>query len=125
MAPRPTGAADLPLAFSALTARKRKRGPCETRSSGGRRARLRPRPDARGRDLEGAVAAGGASVPPPGALPVTRGGFVLTRGVIARFADDGAFAWAQLLRRERLDVPAAETGEFVKRLAAAARRPHL
>ncbi|HEX3069248.1 MAG TPA: SWIM zinc finger family protein, partial [Thermoanaerobaculia bacterium] len=41
-------------------------------------------------------------------LAVTRGGFLIFRDTIARFADEGTHAWASLLRRDRIEIPAKE-----------------
>ena len=52
------------------------------------------------------------------ALAFTRGGFVVFRNSIARFADDGAQPWASLVRREKVAIPAAELDEFVRTVAS-------
>jgi superfamily II DNA or RNA helicase len=50
-------------------------------------------------------------------LAVTRGGFLIFHDSIARFADEGTHAWASLLRRDRIDIPAKEIDEFIKETA--------
>jgi superfamily II DNA or RNA helicase len=52
------------------------------------------------------------------ALAISRGGFVVFRDSIARFADDGAHRWASLLRRDLIEVPAADIDEFIRSIAA-------
>ncbi len=51
------------------------------------------------------------------ALAITRGGFVVFRDTIARFADDDTYVWAALLRREAVEVPAKEINAFFKAVA--------
>ena len=53
------------------------------------------------------------------ALAITRGGFVVFRNSIARFTDEGFNAWAELLRREPVEIPAAELDDFVLSIATA------
>jgi Superfamily II DNA/RNA helicases, SNF2 family len=55
-------------------------------------------------------------------LAVTRGGFLIFHNSIARFADDGTHAWASLLRRDRVEIPAAEIDDFIK-ASATSRAP--
>ena len=50
-------------------------------------------------------------------LAVTRGGFLIFRDSIARFADEGTHSWASLLRRDRIEIPAKEIDEFIKETA--------
>ena len=50
-------------------------------------------------------------------LAVTRGGLMIFRNSIARFADEGAHVWVSLLRRDRVEIPAAEIDEFIKAAA--------
>jgi superfamily II DNA or RNA helicase len=61
---------------------------------------------------------GEENIPIAEALAITRGGFVIFRNSIARFADDGTQHWAALLRREKVEIPAAELDEFVRSVAA-------
>jgi len=61
---------------------------------------------------------GDESIPISDALAITRGGFVIFRSSIARFADGGTQHWAELLRREKVEVPASELDDFVRSLAA-------
>ncbi|MEA2162044.1 MAG: hypothetical protein QOK37_171 [Thermoanaerobaculia bacterium] len=55
-------------------------------------------------------------------LAVTRGGFLIFPNVIARFDDHGAHAWASLLRRDEIEIPAGEIDAFIKE-AATSRSP--
>jgi superfamily II DNA or RNA helicase len=52
------------------------------------------------------------------ALAITRGGLVVFRNSIARFADDGTQAWTSLLRHQKVEIPAAELDDFVKTVAS-------
>ncbi len=61
---------------------------------------------------------GDISLPITDALAITRGGLVIFRNSIARFADDGSHAWASLLRNDRVEIPAAEIDDFVKTVAS-------
>ncbi len=61
---------------------------------------------------------GEESIPISDALAITRGGFVIFRNSIARFADAGTQHWAELLRREKIEVPVAELDEFVRQVAS-------
>jgi superfamily II DNA or RNA helicase len=70
--------------------------------------------------LTGTLHRGSESVPLRDALAVTRGGFVIFRGTVARFADDETHAWAALLRRERVAIPARELNAFIKAVATSA-----
>jgi len=51
------------------------------------------------------------------ALAVTRGGFVVFRNSIARFADEGTQAWAAILNRETIEIPAREIDDFARAVA--------
>ncbi|HEU4887975.1 MAG TPA: DEAD/DEAH box helicase, partial [Thermoanaerobaculia bacterium] len=51
-------------------------------------------------------------------LAITRGGLVVFRDSIARFADEGTQAWATLLLREQVEIPAAELDDFVKSISS-------
>ena len=70
--------------------------------------------------LTGTLHRGGESVPVRDALAVTRGGFVIFRRTIARFADEETHGWAALLRREPIVVPARELNAFIKAVATSA-----
>ncbi|MDP9191490.1 MAG: DEAD/DEAH box helicase [Acidobacteriota bacterium] len=61
---------------------------------------------------------GEVSRPVADALAITRGGLVVFRNSIARFADDGSQAWTSLLRQEKVEIPAAEIDDFVKAVAS-------
>jgi superfamily II DNA or RNA helicase len=58
-------------------------------------------------------------------LAVTRGGFLIFRDSIARFADEGAHPWASLLRRDRIEIPAKEIDDFIKEAAASKSPIHI
>ncbi len=68
--------------------------------------------------LGAALRRGEESIPIAEALAVTRGGFVVFRNSVARFADEGTWPWAALLRREKVEIPAAEIDDFVKAVAS-------
>jgi len=61
---------------------------------------------------------GGISLPITDALAVTRGGLVIFRTSIARFADDGSQVWISLLRNDKVEIPAAELDDFIKTVAS-------
>jgi superfamily II DNA or RNA helicase len=61
---------------------------------------------------------GDESLPLTEPLVVTRGGFVIFRNSIARFADEGTQSWVAFLRGTRFAIPAAELNEFVSSVAA-------
>jgi hypothetical protein len=67
--------------------------------------------------LVGTLHRGEERLPLEQALVITRGGFVVFRNSIARFADEGFNAWAELLRREKVEIPAAELDDFVVSIA--------
>jgi superfamily II DNA or RNA helicase len=67
--------------------------------------------------LAGSFHRGDETVPVGEPLAVTRGGFLIFRNSIARFADDGTHAWASLLRRDRIEIPAGEIDDFIKQAA--------
>jgi superfamily II DNA or RNA helicase len=75
--------------------------------------------------LAGTLQRGEESIPLSKALQVTAGGFVIFRDSIARFADEGTWGWASLLRREAVEVPAAELDQFVKAIATARTPLHI
>ena len=62
---------------------------------------------------------GDESRPIRDAVAIARGGFVIFRDSIARFADDGAQPWASLLQRESIEIPAAELDDFVRSITSA------
>ncbi|MEA2465836.1 MAG: hypothetical protein QOJ98_3583, partial [Acidobacteriota bacterium] len=64
--------------------------------------------------LAAALKRGEERLPLDAALAITRGGFVIFRDSIARFADEGLNAWATLLRREKVEIPAREVDEFIR-----------
>lgn len=68
-------------------------------------------------DLVGSFHRQEESIPIGEPLAVTRGGFVIFRNAIARFADEGTHPWVSLLRRDRVEVPAAEIDDFIKSAA--------
>ncbi|HYR29070.1 MAG TPA: SNF2-related protein, partial [Thermoanaerobaculia bacterium] len=51
------------------------------------------------------------------ALAIARGGFVVFRNSIARFADEGTQVWATMLRRETIEIPAHEIDDFARAIA--------
>jgi superfamily II DNA or RNA helicase len=67
--------------------------------------------------LAGSFHRGDETLPVGEPLAVTRGGFLIFRNSIARFADDGTHAWASLLRRDRIEIPAGEIDDFIKQAA--------
>lgn len=67
--------------------------------------------------LVGTLHRGEERLPLEQALVITRGGFVIFRNSIARFVDEGFNAWAELLRREKVEIPAAELDDFVLSIA--------
>jgi superfamily II DNA or RNA helicase len=69
--------------------------------------------------LIGTLERGEERVPLRDALAVTQGGFVIFRNTIARFAGDGNEGWASLLRREQIEIPAAELDEFIRDMTRA------
>jgi superfamily II DNA or RNA helicase len=69
-------------------------------------------------ELVATLRRGEETIPISDALAITRGGFVIFRNSIARFADEGTQHWAGLLRREKVEIPAAELDEFVRSVAA-------
>jgi superfamily II DNA or RNA helicase len=70
--------------------------------------------------LTGTLRRGEESISVREPLAVTRGGFVIFRDSIARFADEETHAWAALLRREDVTIPAKEINAFLKAIAASA-----
>ncbi|MEA2237287.1 MAG: hypothetical protein QOC81_2011 [Thermoanaerobaculia bacterium] len=68
--------------------------------------------------LTGSFHRGDATLPVGEPLAVTRGGFLIFANSIARFADEGTHAWASLLRRDQIEIPAAEIDDFIKEAAA-------
>jgi len=67
--------------------------------------------------LAGTLQRGEQRLPLDAALAITRGGFVIFPNSIARFADEGINPWAELLRREQVEIPAAELDDFVTSIA--------
>jgi superfamily II DNA or RNA helicase len=61
-----------------------------------------------------ALQRGEESRPIRDALAVTRGGFVVFRNSIARFADEGTQVWASILRSEAIEIPAHEIDDFAR-----------
>ncbi|HEX4682011.1 MAG TPA: SNF2-related protein, partial [Gemmatimonadaceae bacterium] len=61
---------------------------------------------------------GGESRPIRDALAIARGGFVIFRDSIARFAGEGTQPWASLFLQETIEVPAAEIDDFVRSIAS-------
>ena len=72
--------------------------------------------------LEGSFRRGEETLPVREPLAVTRGGFLILANSIARFADEGTHPWASVLRRDQIEVPAAEIDAFIKE-AATSRSP--
>jgi superfamily II DNA or RNA helicase len=70
--------------------------------------------------LTGVLRRGDESIPVREPLAITRGGFVIFRNTVARFADEETHAWANLLRRDKVEIPAAELDDFVKAVATSA-----
>ena len=60
---------------------------------------------------------GDESLPIGEPLAVTRGGFVIFRNSIGRFADEGTHGWVSLFRRDKVEIPAAELDDFIKAVA--------
>jgi superfamily II DNA or RNA helicase len=89
---------------------------------GGEPWRLAVRADDRGDKyvLAGLLRRGEESIPLHEPLAITRGGFVIFHNSIARFADDETHAWASLLRRETIEIPAREIDAFIKAVATSA-----
>lgn len=67
--------------------------------------------------LTGVLRRGEDSIPVREPLAITSGGFVIFRDSIARFDDDKTHAWATLLRRDKVEIPAAELDAFIKAVA--------
>ena len=67
--------------------------------------------------LTGFLHRGDETVPVRDALAITRGGFVIFRDTIARFADEETHAWASLLRRDTVEIPEREINAFFKTVA--------
>ena len=67
--------------------------------------------------LTGTLHRGEERLPLEQVQAITRGGFVIFRNSIARFADEGFNAWAELLRREKVEIPGAELDDFVMSIA--------
>src|SRR5436190_14146549 len=70
--------------------------------------------------LTGVLRRGEESIPVREPLAITPGGFAIFRNTIARFADEETHAWATLLRRDKVEIPAAEIDDFVKAVATSA-----
>jgi superfamily II DNA or RNA helicase len=68
--------------------------------------------------LNASLRRGDISLPIAAALAITRGGLVIFRNSIARFADDGSQVWTSLLRNDKVEIPAAELDDFVKAVAS-------
>jgi superfamily II DNA or RNA helicase len=68
--------------------------------------------------LAGTLQRGEERLPLDAALAFTRGGFVIFRNSIARYTDEGFTSWAELLRRDKVEIPAAELDDFVLSIAA-------
>src|SRR5207253_2955747 len=67
--------------------------------------------------LTGFLRRGEESIPVQEPLAITQGGFVIFRNSIARFADEETQAWANLLRRDKVEIPAREIDAFIKAVA--------
>jgi superfamily II DNA or RNA helicase len=48
------------------------------------------------------------------ALAISKGGLVIFRNNIARFADEGTHGWAILLQRDKVEIPPPEIDDFIK-----------
>ncbi len=55
---------------------------------------------------------------------LTPGGLAITDTHVYRIDDDNGWAWANVLRNARLEVPATEAREFVRAVATSPSRPH-
>jgi superfamily II DNA or RNA helicase len=75
--------------------------------------------------LVGTLTRAAESIPVTSALTVTRGGFVIFRDSIARFADEGTHGWAHLLARQEVEIPAEERGEFLQSVAGTRTPVHI